>query len=222
MDHRHALLRSIPACTGEPRASGPISRQRGVYPRVYGGTWQDPSHPGRSGGLSPRVRGNRRRGRREPDQQRSIPACTGEPPSSGPNGSSHWVYPRVYGGTGPIEVNQALSLGLSPRVRGNHVEPGREVRVLGSIPACTGEPPSSRRAAAATAVYPRVYGGTEAGRALAQEQAGLSPRVRGNLPGCGRNTLTGGSIPACTGEPLRMPSRTGMAAVYPRVYGGTR
>ena len=31
----------------------------------------------------------------------------------------------------------------------------------------------------------------------------------------------GGSIPACTGEPLKAAIRIGLAAVYPRVYGGT-
>ena len=50
---------------------------------------------------------------------------------------------------------------------------------------------------------------------------GLSPRVRGNhhiQQGVEDQT---GSIPACTGEPNYAAVRGTLAAVYPRVYGGT-
>ena len=51
-------------------------------------------------------------------------------------------------------------------------------------------------------VYPRVCGGTN--RLLGYDGSGngLSPRVRGNLAACPCATMTGGSIPACAGEPL--------------------
>ena len=50
--------RSIPACTGEPAANGNRTRHYGVYPRVYGGTWEAFGVQGPAQGLSPRVRGN--------------------------------------------------------------------------------------------------------------------------------------------------------------------
>ena len=31
-------MRSIPACTGEPRLNTSLHNHQGVYPRVYGGT----------------------------------------------------------------------------------------------------------------------------------------------------------------------------------------
>ena len=50
-------------------------------------------------------------------------------------------------------------------------------------------------------VYPRVCGGTTTMYCLHSIGNGLSPRVRGNRA-CTRNDdRTGGSIPACAGEP---------------------
>ena len=51
------LERSIPACTGETMALSQATPATQVYPRVYGGNVRLKSGLGRSGGLSPRVRG---------------------------------------------------------------------------------------------------------------------------------------------------------------------
>ena len=53
--------RSIPACTGEPRARRKPPRSPPVYPRVYGGTPGLVLGEGGRNGLSPRVRGNHAR-----------------------------------------------------------------------------------------------------------------------------------------------------------------
>ena len=50
---------------------------------------------------------------------------------------------------------------------------------------------------------------------------GLSPRVRGNHTRLCDERSIERSIPACAGEPLRLPSKTPPAWVYPRVCGGT-
>ena len=50
--------RSIPACAGEPCHAGSSAHPGWVYPRVCGGTHITTSPPNRTGGLSPRVRGN--------------------------------------------------------------------------------------------------------------------------------------------------------------------
>ena len=49
---------SIPACTGEPRATGAKTHRAEVYPRVYGGTHISSHTICDARGLSPRVRGN--------------------------------------------------------------------------------------------------------------------------------------------------------------------
>ena len=68
---------------------------------------------------------------------------------------------------------------------------------------------------------PRVYGGTRQSGKSTTTATGLSPRVRGNLPGFSGGRTGAGSIPACTGEPwLRFWLRN-FWKVYPRVYGGT-
>ena len=50
---------------------------------------------------------------------------------------------------------------------------------------------------------------------------GLSPRLRGNLPGAGRWRSTRRSIPALTGKPRIPPGSEGELGVYPRAYGET-
>ena len=84
---------------GEP---GTITLDSGgdtVYPRVYGGTFAFMPRPLQYAGLSPRVRGNLNRQPMRLDNQRSIPACTGEPILTWTSCFLSGVYPRVYGGT---------------------------------------------------------------------------------------------------------------------------
>ena len=70
--------------------------------------------------------------------------------------------------------------GLSPRVRGNLGQPLARFGIVGSIPACAGEPYVIHQPLLRLAVYPRVCGGTADIHPAATEQQGLSPRVRGN------------------------------------------
>ena len=184
-NHAHARaglphLRSIPACTGEPRPVPPSTTTRWVYPRVhgeptgerlgkvplpvyprvYGGTHPNLNARRVEEGLSPRVRGNLMEAIWKTGASGSIPACTGEPILRGTLWHAFQVYPRVYGGT---DVHVCVSVGasgLSPRVRGNHTETTGLRDAEGSIPACTGEPPINHATRRLGAVYPRVYGGT--------------------------------------------------------------
>ena len=138
--HEDLLLRSIPACAGEPHGLRASQRLFPVYPRVCGGTLSPRCDSCQPVGLSPRVRGNRAAWQRAIVRLRSIPACAGEPRRGLGTETPIWVYPRVCGGTAAIGVARISSIGLSPRVRGNHsVEPsGRQP--ARSIPACAGEP----------------------------------------------------------------------------------
>ena len=212
---------SIPACAGEPRKGYQHPAAGRVYPRVCGGTCSASSRNGRNGGLSPRVRGNRTRAAAGAMAARSIPACAGEPFWELMQASSLAVYPRVCGGTSLRPFIRRRPAGLSPRVRGNHLESEDGRKHLGSIPACAGEPYRSGSDATAGRVYPRVCGGTgrKAGRVVGR--AGLSPRVRGNQPLPAFRHSCARSIPACAGEPHFVIAVPLNQEVYPRVCGGT-
>ena len=136
----------------------------------------------------------------------SIPACAGEPFFVSDSLDIFWVYPRVCGGT---TIGPAIVLshrGLSPRVRGNQQVSRYVASLIGSIPACAGEPLSSVVRTWSYRVYPRVCGGTFWVIRLPAAPRGLSPRVRGNLFKLTQQGICKGSIPACAGEPS-IPSR---------------
>ncbi len=111
---------SIPACAGEPAALRVETMRDRVYPRVCGGTPRTGERVSIVYGLSPRVRGNRRKEQLPNGHIRSIPACAGEPTWRRDAGRGPKVYPRVCGGT---PDGQRVGL-VAPR----------------SIPACAGEP----------------------------------------------------------------------------------
>ena len=214
--------RSIPACAGEP--TGPCHADRGcrVYPRVCGGTGclRPPQQSDR--GLSPRVRGNLKIGKRRTAYAGSIPACAGEPLTGQARTPQRRVYPRVCGGTTCNRNRRRPRQGLSPRVRGN-LYYTRYVRGdKRSIPACAGEPAIPAAVTGSLRVYPRVCGGTAWRYSCTLAGDGLSPRVRGNRLACASTACTSRSIPACAGEPASRTYRVGRSEVYPRVCGGTQ
>ena len=243
--HRHGTGRSCwvyPACAGEPELGHIQTLATMVYPRVCGGTPRLLLRIRADIGLSPRVRGNRRRRVPRCDRQGSIPACAGEPskkakaagwPGSIPACAGEpprcsdrtrrgRVYPRVCGGTMAMVTPVTSMRGLSPRVRGNRQEYAAGPVSGGSIPACAGEPWRRRRSWPACRVYPRVCGGTPPPAVLQPPLQGLSPRVRGNPRLPARRRAGGRSIPACAGEPRLSDNRRRVEVVYPRVCGGTR
>ena len=219
-DGRHQAG-SIPACAGEPAPANRRPSRSRVYPRVCGGTY--PLRPLRhcGAGLSPRVRGNPLRVRRTGRGTGSIPACAGEPVRAGGTPGGSRVYPRVCGGTERTRGRSSLRAGLSPRVRGNHAGHDIDAGHDRSIPACAGEPSIPPVPARPSAVYPRVCGGTRLTDLRARLDAGLSPRVRGNLSGPPNPISTPRSIPACAGEPAYAGIQKAQSPVYPRVCGGT-
>ena len=154
------MIRSIPACAGEPRPLPAEGIPLRVYPRVCGGTALATCHTPAWLGLSPRVRGNLELHLFIPVRNRSIPACAGEPPEFPVRPPQSPVYPRVCGGTMAVQAPVHLGGGLSPRVRGNLAWAQQGAGVLRSIPACAGEPGCPIDRIAAFAVYPRVCGGT--------------------------------------------------------------
>ena len=217
-----ATPRSIPACAGEPGWRYLSVRWQGVYPRVCGGTevWEGDSYG--TCGLSPRVRGNLLLPERVGPSWGSIPACAGEPLGFWCACLGRRVYPRVCGGTKATRETGRRSGGLSPRVRGNHIEVGRVDVPIRSIPACAGEPQKSTRKGVRRPVYPRVCGGTSASYRKNPPPKGLSPRVRGNRRVLQNLIKIPQSIPACAGEPRTCGRKWRRMTVYPRVCGGTK
>ena len=213
---------SIPACAGEPSLPSRSHCRRRVYPRVCGGTALClPVIPKRSG-LSPRVRGNHKRRAFAYRSSGSIPACAGEPQAAGFRLPFFGVYPRVCGGTATALSGIGFASGLSPRVRGNRAVDVVGRPLLGSIPACAGEPGVGGASGRGRWVYPRVCGGTTHPDVGRLSEWGLSPRVRGNRAARHRAGRVPGSIPACAGEPRSRRAQGSIATVYPRVCGGTR
>ena len=232
---------SIPASAGEPVPRSRRPRTSGVYPRECGGTRKRIPSAVLHNGLSPRVRGNPRRGRRRPESVRSIPASAGEPGCCRIRALARWVYPRECGGTRVARGVDARDRGLSPRVRGNHAQTHPRFAILRSIPASAGEPVRVSADRHWRRVYPRECGGTSATGWLDRFNLGLSPRVRGNrdhdmaarryhgsIPASAGNPNGGaafwrrrGSIPASAGEPIRGVVLAPLVQVYPRECGGT-
>ena len=199
--HLAAGCRSIPAWAGEPGL--PVQRRAtsGVYPRVGGGTARINSGNRRPVGLSPRGRGNPFPCNNVELSHRSIPAWAGEPVRRSFSPSPQGVYPRVGGGTIPIQPRPKPITGLSPRGRGNPAGGRRRRHRQRSIPAWAGEPTYPAMEARRGSVYPRVGGGNRL-------RTRVGNRVRG-------------SIPAWAGEPGCAARRRNQMKVYPRVGGGT-
>ena len=112
------------------------------------------------GSEPPRVRGNLRATHDHRRRCRSIPASAGEPWLRSPSTTGAGVYPRECGGTTFSVGTRPLSSGLSPRVRGNHIQRRHTAPEFGSIPASAGEPRSTTTPWQPRTVYPRECGGT--------------------------------------------------------------
>ena len=156
----YARRGSIPAGAGEPRRSPDATRPPRVYPRGCGGTVVSSMCTVAVSGLSPRVRGNRKRGKGLPRQPGSIPAGAGEPRTCPRRSSCPRVYPRGCGGTARPNRRARRPAGLSPRVRGNLLPSLITAAGSRSIPAGAGEPGQIAFNLPEKEVYPRGCGGT--------------------------------------------------------------
>ena len=110
---------SIPACAGQPRSFTMIRIMHWVYPRVCGATFISLPDRVTGVGLSPRVRGNHNLDVTITVNDRSIPACAGQPTKMMSIVGIGMVYPRVCGATTTLMSQSPSTTGLSPRVRGN-------------------------------------------------------------------------------------------------------
>ena len=172
-----------------------------VYPRGCGGAPPVSLDGLAKTGLSPRVRGSRRRARRRVHREGSIPAGAGEPLALVPGHPRKRVYPRGCGGAHSVKSGVDPLPGLSPRVRGSPAGLASSFCSAGSIPAGAGEPSGSLGKGARTGVYPRGCGGAAKKTRPRCSFLGLSPRVWGSPKFLLLRPAMGGSIPAGAGEP---------------------
>ena len=212
---------SIPASAGKPPCPACPQPRREVYPRECGETPTATLRPDRPGGLSPRVRGNRGSSIAADEMTGSIPASAGKPPCNRRRSTERWVYPRECGETCSRRTDGQHTPGLSPRVRGNRGEDEAADVVSGSIPASAGKPAAHSRRRSESRVYPRECGETIVLHCTTGLMGGLSPRVRGNLPGRPSLRLSVGSIPASAGKPPNPWVSVDFRRVYPRECGET-
>ena len=173
--------RSIPAPAGEPAQKPFHHRPAQVYPRACGGTASVGLGALASGGLSPRLRGNRIGGPRRAGIWGSIPAPAGEPGGITEGRRTVGVYPRACGGTSGSALQFQAVSGQSPRLRGNPAGLQDQAQRRRSIPAPAGEPYWRTKPIDNCPVYPRACGGTEFWIRTTAMHVGLSPRLRGNL-----------------------------------------
>ena len=171
---------SIPARAGQPFCLSRIAITPGVYPRACGATLIRAGVGSRDEGLSPRVRGNLRVPTRVALMAGSIPARAGQPVSRCLVRRRRAVYPRACGATTGCRARSQHAIGLSPRVRGNHLHRRQRSKSSGSIPARAGQPRAWAARRQLPPVYPRACGATRASRHHVCDGGGLSPRVRGN------------------------------------------
>ena len=196
-DHRRPGL--IPACAGKtattgttvarwrahPRVcgeNGPELPRRGApraHPRVCGENTPGVSHPPRSYGSSPRVRGKPASTTPAWTPPRLIPACAGKTPATRPAASSAGAHPRVCGENLVDVADTRFPQGSSPRVRGKRRDGQARRPRPGLIPACAGKTPPPGATPGSDGAHPRVCGENETMSLAEYERAGSSPRVRG-------------------------------------------
>ena len=194
-------VRFIPACAGN---SAPADRPvvwNSVHPRVCRGTGS--------------------RNQAERIHRRFIPACAGNSRLQVAVLAVEPVHPRVCGEQcGPYRPPAWLT-GSSPRVRGTASHPGFCRRLSRFIPASAGNSRTGSPLALQISVHPRVCGEQPFKPRLSRLSFGSSPRVRGTALIMSRRVTTPRFIPACAGNRGPWIWSDPLAAVHPRVCGGT-
>ena len=212
--------RPIPAPAGEPRnRDGPRGYQW-AYPRTCGGACAAVSRDARKKGLSPHLRGSRRRAACSRGGSWPIPAPAGEPDRCSVRSWKSWAYPRTCGGALSDAEMKLVEAGLSPHLRGSRVSSFSGVRVSGPIPAPAGEPETILQRQEELRAYPRTCGGARIAARGLRGDPGLSPHLRGSLTHAQHFAVRDGPIPAPAGEPIYSSISHTARWAYPRTCGG--
>jgi len=192
--------RFIPAYTGNSSSCGSSRSYRAVHPRVHGELFRSRPPVHLDGGSSPRTRGTLSHNTRWHEDDRFIPAYTGNSSPPARSVVCRPVHPRVHGELSCQPGSLPPPFGSSPRTRGTQVHPQPRFWRNRFIPAYTG---NSRCPAASRwrwTVHPRVHGELEVGREPGIVPRGSSPRTRGTHPVAGQVADMRRFIPAYTGN----------------------
>ena len=131
---------TIPAPAGKPSPDRRRPAAYWDYPRACGETPRRRPTRSTSGGLSPRLRGNRRVVGERRDTGGTIPAPAGKPCRRKRRARPSRDYPRACGETAFVRRRFRFGSGLSPRLRGNRTGTVVFSSRYGTIPAPAGKP----------------------------------------------------------------------------------
>ena len=220
---------SVPRSGLSPHLRGelrlPLDRGVGIGAIPAGAGGAAPCRPegwrGRAG-LSPQVRGELDRNHRLEANERSIPAGAGGASAPDTDRPAPWVYPRRCGGSCWRTGTHTGLRGLSPQVRGEHLDGRLGAAPGGSIPAGAGGAIHRKLVLLSTGVYPRRCGGSASVTTRIGLARGLAPQVRGELALAGDPRHRPGSIPAGAGGARTCAGPRPGSRVYPRRCGGSR
>ena len=129
-----------------------------VYPRACGEARSLMALLCCTTGVSPRVRGSRRKAKHALARGGCIPARAGKPVLSNSEITVLRVYPRACGEAEHLRRAILTETGVSPRVRGSHDLVDRAIDDHGCIPARAGKPGCGVFRLPETRVYPRACG----------------------------------------------------------------
>ena len=150
------------------------------YPHACGETTARRLEWRRRGGLSPRMRGNRRRMVSHRRWRGPIPTHAGKPRMIGRLHRLRKAYPHACGETTEFIEREDFDWGLSPRMRGNLPHRRRRGTALRPIPTHAGKPAAGPACASGRRAYPHACGETGIDVEDYIPAEGLSPRMRGN------------------------------------------
>ena len=175
------LIRIIPANTGRISQKARHYGSDQDHPREYGENASCHAASWRPWGSSPRIRGEFDLHISSPGGDGIIPANTGRIRGASWSQARSRDHPREYG-ENPSSISASLtSVGSSPRIRGESPPTGSTATVAGIIPANTGRITGRPASGAAGGDHPREYGENQLPTPRGHQQAGSSPRIRGEF-----------------------------------------
>ena len=129
-----------------------------------------------------------------------IPACAGSTTDPSIDSSPNWDHPRMCGEHVGDFLNEFLTSGSSPHVRGAPTKTHGIHQHTGIIPACAGSTAGTLPSRLAARDHPRMCGEHRVRILLVQCIRGSSPHVRGAHVRADELTASHGIIPACAGS----------------------
>ena len=165
------------------------------------------------------MRGKRPQKRREPTQNRIIPARAGQTWSGHPWSGRSADHPRACGANLSWLVWWWPRNGSSPRVRGKLGGLPALVAHVRIIPARAGQTSACPRMRTASTDHPRACGANYLGRPDGRRDYGSSPRVRGKREPLDQQRVDGRIIPARAGQTAGYSLAVWVESDHPRACG---